>query len=138
VRATGPAKTSRSGEERRRDPEVDFGPGDLVEIVCPGVQRDVLHDLDDLRVVAAGRAHGLHGRVGDVAARSLSTDAGTVALDFHATARFGSTANGLSPSHCCIELATSRAPVSSTLAPSFATVVTPIQIEVIVRRSVET
>ena len=55
-----------------------------------------------------------------------------------ADARFDSTANGLSPSHVCILLAISRLPVSATLARSFATVVSPIQIAVIVRRSVDT
>jgi hypothetical protein len=55
-----------------------------------------------------------------------------------AETRFCSTANGLSPSHACILLAISRAPVSVIFDRSFSTVVSPIQIAVIVRRSVAT
>jgi hypothetical protein len=55
----------------------------------------------------------------------------------HAT-RFRSTANGLRPSQVCIVDASARSPTSSMRSASRFTVVVPIQIAVMVRRSVVT
>lgn len=57
---------------------------------------------------------------------------------FSYAARLGSTANGLSPSQVCIFLPIAWSPVRETFAPAFSTVSNPIQIAVIVCRSVAT
>ena len=93
-----------------------------------------LHDLRQ------GRPSGLGDHVIDpkpLKAAIASPAAKPGALGY-AAARLGSIANGLSPSQAWILAAMSWSPVSTTFAPSFLTVVKPIQIEVIVRRSVET
>ncbi len=38
--------------------EVDVGLGDFVDVVRPGVERDVEHDLDHLRIVIPGGLEG--------------------------------------------------------------------------------
>src|SRR5258707_10692364 len=44
---------------RRDHREVNIGLGDLVDVVRPGVERDVQNDLDHLRVVVAGGLDGV-------------------------------------------------------------------------------
>ena len=52
----------------RDDREVDLRLGDLVDVVGQRVERDVQHDLDDLRVVVAGEPDRGDVDVGHVAA----------------------------------------------------------------------
>ena len=49
--------------------EVDFGLGDLVDVVGQGVERDVKHDLHDLRIVESGGPYRGDIGVTDVPAR---------------------------------------------------------------------
>ena len=51
-----------------RHRKVDLGLRDFVDVVGPGVQGDVLHDLDDLSVVVTRHAHGADVRIGYVTA----------------------------------------------------------------------
>src|SRR3546814_18095631 len=68
-RESRPAPVAGSSRlARRYNREVDLCPGHLVDVVRPGVERDVLDDLDDLLVAVTGHAHGLHVVIADVAA----------------------------------------------------------------------
>src|SRR5437764_1144302 len=59
-----PAGRSRSwlasggGAMRGDDREVDHRLGDFIDVVGPGVQGDMQHDFDDLRVVVTGQLDG--------------------------------------------------------------------------------
>src|SRR3546814_13802993 len=68
-RESRPATVAGSSRlARRYNREVNLCPGHLVDVVSPGVERDVLDDLDDLLVAVTGHAHGLHVVIADVAA----------------------------------------------------------------------
>ena len=67
-----------SGRAGRDDREVDVGLEDLVDVVGPGVQRDVQDDLDDLRVGVAGE---LQGR--EIALRDMAALAGDLGGEAH-------------------------------------------------------
>ena len=54
--------------------EVDVGLGDFVDVIRPGVERDVQHDLDHLRIVIAGGLDGLHVVFTDMAAFARDLD----------------------------------------------------------------
>ena len=56
------------------DGEVDVGLGDFVDVIRPGVERDVQHDLDHLRVVVAGGLDGVDIVFTDVAALARDFD----------------------------------------------------------------
>ncbi len=83
-------------------------------------------------------ARGVLGVARRDRAAALPADAGLAVSSAYAAARLGSTAKGLSPSQACMLAAISRSPVKLNFWDSFATVVSPIQIDVIVCRSVET
>ena len=59
------------------DREVDVGLGDLVDVVRPGVKRDMQHDLDHLGVVVTGKLDGTDIIVAHMAA--LAGDLGSKA-----------------------------------------------------------
>ena len=50
------------------DGKVDVGLGDFVDVIGPGVERDVQHDLDHLRVVVARGLDGVDIVLTDMAA----------------------------------------------------------------------
>src|SRR5208283_1780379 len=49
------------------DGEVDVGLADYIDVVRPGVERDMEHDLDHLRIVVAGRLYGIDIVLSDMA-----------------------------------------------------------------------
>jgi hypothetical protein len=53
-RAASPGSCALQVFERCNDRKIDVGFRDLVHVVRPSIERHVLHDLDDLRVVVTG------------------------------------------------------------------------------------
>src|SRR3546814_14901007 len=69
-RESRPATVAGSSRlARRYNREVNLCPGHLVDVVSPGVERDVLDDLDDLLVAVTGPAPGLHVVIAVLAAQ---------------------------------------------------------------------
>ena len=117
----------------------------VVQVVDPGLRVDLAALADELDAEAfrnsAGRelftnpAKTLADRMSGRDVVFAGDNAATLALARHAALRFFSFANGLRPSHCCIDWASSLSPLSSRRpAPiSVRTSVRPIQIAVRVR-----
>ena len=57
--------------------EVDVGLCDFVDVIRPGVERDVQHDLDNLRVIIAGGPERIDVVLTDVAAFTRDLDGET-------------------------------------------------------------
>src|SRR6476660_7097542 len=65
--ARGPSGRLAGGD----DGKVDVGLGDPVDVVRPGVERDVEHDLDHLRIVISGQLHGAYVLIAHMAALEI-------------------------------------------------------------------